>query len=364
MAAGVKISALPTLPGSADGTEVAIVVKDGVTYKAAESVLQASKAPIDSPTFTGTVGGIDKTMVGLGNVDNTSDANKPVSTDQATAIGVGAAAAVATHETNNKHDVSYLNKAAFPVTGVNGIVYLDRTTGVQWFWNGTAYQALGWNPTGTALVDPVTGAGIAIADFAPRAFATLPNPTTVQAGVPYYVSDLGVGGSQWYSNGTKWVPFGGSVVIASDNGTLAAPIDTKTGATSHSFAPVTTFPTGLLVPGVSKVRAEIVVVREGANGTALMRMYFGKTAADWVFELALAATDGQTARYIVDFYPDNGGLFTTNWAGIGVLSTNSTLGKTNADFDTTAAQVLNFQITSADTLDTFKLISYQVTVFP
>ena len=38
------------------------------------------KANINSPTFTGTVGGITKTMVGLGNVDNTSDANKPVST--------------------------------------------------------------------------------------------------------------------------------------------------------------------------------------------------------------------------------------------------------------------------------------------
>ncbi len=36
-------------------------------------------APKASPTFTGTVSGIDKTMVGLGSVDNTSDAAKPVS---------------------------------------------------------------------------------------------------------------------------------------------------------------------------------------------------------------------------------------------------------------------------------------------
>jgi hypothetical protein len=34
------------------------------------------KAPINSPTFTGTVSGITKSMVGLGNVDNTSDLNK------------------------------------------------------------------------------------------------------------------------------------------------------------------------------------------------------------------------------------------------------------------------------------------------
>ena len=31
------------------------------------------KAPINNPTFTGTVSGITKDMVGLNNVDNTSD---------------------------------------------------------------------------------------------------------------------------------------------------------------------------------------------------------------------------------------------------------------------------------------------------
>lgn len=45
-----------------------------------------TKAPKASPTFTGTVSGITKSMVGLGNVDNTSDANKPVSTAQQTAL--------------------------------------------------------------------------------------------------------------------------------------------------------------------------------------------------------------------------------------------------------------------------------------
>lgn len=48
--------------------------------------LSGTYAPIASPTFTGTVGGITKSMVGLGNVDNTSDANKPVSTAQQTAL--------------------------------------------------------------------------------------------------------------------------------------------------------------------------------------------------------------------------------------------------------------------------------------
>lgn len=46
----------------------------------------ALKAPIDSPTFTGTVAGITKAMVGLDSVDNTSDLTKPISTATQTAL--------------------------------------------------------------------------------------------------------------------------------------------------------------------------------------------------------------------------------------------------------------------------------------
>jgi hypothetical protein len=47
-------------------------------------------ATLASPTFTGTVSGITKSMVGLGNADNTSDADKPVSTAQQTALDLKA----------------------------------------------------------------------------------------------------------------------------------------------------------------------------------------------------------------------------------------------------------------------------------
>ena len=55
---------------------------DSAAIKAAMDL----KAPIASPTFTGTVGGVTASMVGLGNVNNTSDANKPVSTAQQSAL--------------------------------------------------------------------------------------------------------------------------------------------------------------------------------------------------------------------------------------------------------------------------------------
>ena len=47
-------------------------------------------APLASPTFTGTVSGIDKTMVGLTEVENTSDVDKPVSTATQTALDLKA----------------------------------------------------------------------------------------------------------------------------------------------------------------------------------------------------------------------------------------------------------------------------------
>lgn len=48
------------------------------------------KADLNNPTFTGTVTGITPSMVGLGNVNNTSDSAKPISTAQQTAINLKA----------------------------------------------------------------------------------------------------------------------------------------------------------------------------------------------------------------------------------------------------------------------------------
>ena len=61
---------------------------DGVTSAIQDQI--NAKAPSESPTFTGTVSGVTAAHVGLGNVDNTSDANKPVSTATQTALDLKA----------------------------------------------------------------------------------------------------------------------------------------------------------------------------------------------------------------------------------------------------------------------------------
>jgi hypothetical protein len=61
------------------------------TFQAFSSVTgTGSNVLANSPTFTGTVAGITSTMVGLGNVDNTSDANKPISTATQTSLDLKA----------------------------------------------------------------------------------------------------------------------------------------------------------------------------------------------------------------------------------------------------------------------------------
>jgi len=104
--------------------ELATALGNDPNFATTVSTSIGLKAPINNPTFTGTVSGITKTMVGLGNVDNTSDANKPVSSAQQTALNLKATIGVnpaisrlaiwsngttIKGDTNLTYDGSYLN---------------------------------------------------------------------------------------------------------------------------------------------------------------------------------------------------------------------------------------------------------------
>jgi hypothetical protein len=107
---------------------------------ATQSALDA-KAPIASPTFTGTVSGVTKSMVGLGNVDNTSDANKPVSTATQTAL-------------NGKANTSHTHVVA-DVTGLQTALD-DKATDAE-LAAGLATKAdVGHVHEGAAVPNPIT----------------------------------------------------------------------------------------------------------------------------------------------------------------------------------------------------------------
>ena len=86
---------ITALVGGAPGAlntlnELATALGNNASFSTTVTSSIALKAPIDAPTFTGTVVGITKSMVGLGNVDNTADAAKPVSADQQAALNLKA----------------------------------------------------------------------------------------------------------------------------------------------------------------------------------------------------------------------------------------------------------------------------------
>lgn len=72
------------------GTGVTLTNNSGEAATPTVAVDTAVIAPLASPTFTGTVSGITKSMVGLGSVDNTADTAKPISTAQQTALDLKA----------------------------------------------------------------------------------------------------------------------------------------------------------------------------------------------------------------------------------------------------------------------------------
>lgn len=81
-----------------------------------------AKADLASPTFTGTVGGITKSMVGLGNVDNTTDAAKPISTATQTALNAKQDTLVSATNIKTINSVTILGSGNLAVSG-GDVVY-------------------------------------------------------------------------------------------------------------------------------------------------------------------------------------------------------------------------------------------------
>jgi hypothetical protein len=80
-------------------------------------------ATLADPTFTGTVGGITKSMVGLANVDNTTDANKPVSTATQTALDLK----LNISDPSVDYYIANSGSGAYLVNGVsNGLITFEK----------------------------------------------------------------------------------------------------------------------------------------------------------------------------------------------------------------------------------------------
>jgi hypothetical protein len=142
------------------------------------SIASSTYAPIASPTFTGTVNGITKAMVSLGNVDNTADASKPISTATQSALDAKLAISTASSTYAPKISPAFTGTVDFSGATVTGITALPTQTGNSGKYLTTNGTAASWSTlsltdyatkaspafTGTVDFSGATVTGFSIAD--------------------------------------------------------------------------------------------------------------------------------------------------------------------------------------------------------
>jgi hypothetical protein len=146
------LAAVATVQADVDQNEtdadaaIAAVQADVDQNEADADTAIALKANIASPTFTGTVGGITKSMVGLGNVDNTADTAKPVSTAQQTAID---AVQADVDQNESDADTALALKAPLASPAFTGDVNFD--SGAMFFKQSSGRLGLGTTNPGDSV---------------------------------------------------------------------------------------------------------------------------------------------------------------------------------------------------------------------
>ena len=172
MTAAQTNSAIQSIVGTAPAalsTLQAIGVQLNTNTNAASNIvnLLATKANLASPRFTGTVKGITPTMIGLSNVDNTHDLDKPVSTATQSALDTKA-------NISDVYTKAEVNSEIQNVVGVAPAALATlQTIGTQLAGNSNAASSIvtamsGFapiaNPVFTGLVKGITPAMIGLSD--------------------------------------------------------------------------------------------------------------------------------------------------------------------------------------------------------
>ena len=114
--------------GDVSSTEIGYLNGTTSSVQTQLTSLDTSKAPKENPTFTGTVSGVTKTHVGLANVDNTSDASKPISTATQTALDAKASLSGATFTANVEVDGNLVVDGNLTVNGTEFIASATSIT--------------------------------------------------------------------------------------------------------------------------------------------------------------------------------------------------------------------------------------------
>jgi len=299
--ASPTFNGIVTLPsttsiGSVSDLEISYVngvtsaIQTQIDTKLASATASSTYAPLASPTFSGSVSGITKTMVGLSNVDNTTDAGKPVSSATQTALDLKAPLASPTFTGTvllpsttsigsvDATEMSYLNGASSNIQA-----QIDLKAPIA-------------SPTFTGTVNGITKAMVGLTNVNDTSDLSKPISTATQTAL-----DLKAPLASPTFTGTVSLPSTTSIgnisaveldLLNGANSNIQTQIDLKAPLASPTFTGTVTLPVGTVTSGM---------IADGAVATADVADLAISTAkiADAAVTTAKIADDSITSAKIV-----------------------------------------------------------------
>jgi hypothetical protein len=241
------------------------------------------KAPLTSPTFTGTVSGIDKVMVGLGNVDNTTDLLKPISTATQTALDLKAVQSTTYTKTETDTRIQSIVGAA-PIA-------LDTLVEIAAQLASDESAAAALVTTVSTKVDKVAGKGLSTEDYTTiekTKLSTISGSNTGDQVIPTALPASDV--SPWAKATTKPNYTATEVGLGNlDNTTdLLKPISTATQTALN-------------------LKSNIITVSDDTTSNATRYLYFGGSTTGNVTAVSTSSTNLQ-------YNPSSGTVSATNFS--------------------------------------------------
>ena len=259
------------------------------------------KAPLASPAFTGTVSGITAAMVGLGNADNTSDADKPISTAAQAALDLKASLASPTFTGT----VSGITAAMVGLGSADNTSDADKpvSTAAQ---NALDLKAPLASPAFTGTVSGISAAMVGLGNADNTSDADKPVSTATQTAL-----DLKAPLASPTFTGTPSLPTGTTAVTqsASDNSTklatteyVDAAIAGAGSATQDILQEFTVAADGETTFQLSQLPASTTVVRMYRNGILLSATCYAVTSTDVVYDETFNGNAEMKAGDRIQFY--------------------------------------------------------------
>jgi len=280
--------ALPLTTSVGNVSQEELQSLNGVTSPIQDQI--SLKAPLADPTFTGTVSGITKSMVGLGSVDNTADTAKPVSTATQTALDLKAPLASPT----------FTGTVGLPATTSIGLASADEIATLNGATSNIQAQidlkAPIASPTFTGTVNGITKAMVGLTNVENTADLVKPISTATQSAL-----DLKAPLASPTFTGTVSLPSTTSIgnisaleldLLNGASSNIQGQIDLKAPLASPTFTGTVTLPVGTVTTGM---------IADGAVATADiadLAVTTGKIA-DAAVTTAKIADDSITSAKIV-----------------------------------------------------------------